>query len=106
MDGNALFTEFKGVLTENYVAQELMATQSKALYYWASEGTAEVNFLLEKEHEIYPLEVKAGISQKKKSLLVYGNKYLPSKLLRATLMNLKHDRNIYNYLLYLVSLVK
>lgn len=103
IEGNVLFTEFKGALSENYVAQELIATKSKALYYWASEATAEVDFVLEEGHEIYPLEVKAGENRKKKSLLVYNQKYAPSKLLRATAMNLKHDGDIYNYPLYLVS---
>ncbi len=103
IDGDLLFMEFKGALTENYVAQELIAAKHKNPYYWASEGTAEIDFLIEEEHEIYPLEVKAGISQKKKSLLVYNQKYTPSKLIRATAMNLKHDGNIYNYPLYLIS---
>ena len=103
IDGNLLFTEFKGALTENYVAQELIATKQKKLFYWASEGTAEIDFLLEEDHEIYPLEVKAGANQKKKSLLVYNQKYSPSKLLRTTTMNLKKDGNIYNLPLYLIS---
>lgn len=103
LEGNLLFTEFKGALTENYVAQELVATKHKELYYWKSEGIAEVDFLIEEGHEIYPLEVKAGESQKKKSLLIYQQKYDPSKLIRATTMNLKHDGDIYNYPLYLIS---
>ncbi len=103
IDGDSLFTEFKGALTENYVAQELIATRRKPPYYWTSGGLAEVDFLLEEEHEIYPLEVKAGSSQKKKSLLVYSEKYSPSKLVRATTMNLKHDGDVYNYPLYLIS---
>jgi hypothetical protein len=103
IDGNILFTEFKGALTENYVAQELIANKHMKPYYWTSEGTAEIDFLIEEDHEIYPLEVKAGASQKKKSLLVYGQKYGPVKLLRATTMNLKHDGDIYNYPLYLIS---
>lgn len=101
IEGNLLFTEFKGALTENYIAQELMASDQRELYYWASEGTAELDFLAQGDHEIYPLEVKAGNSSKKKSLLVYGDKYSPSKLTRTTLMNLKHDGNIYNFPLYL-----
>lgn len=103
IDGDLLFTEFKGALTENYVAQELIATKHKQPYYWASEGIAEVDFLIEEDHAIYPLEVKAGASQKKKSLLVYNQKYAPSKLLRASTMNLKHDAAIYNSPLYLLS---
>jgi uncharacterized protein len=103
IDGDLLFTEFKGALTENYIAQELIATKHKQPYYWTSGGIAEIDFLLEEDHEIYPLEVKSGASQKKKSLLVYNQKYAPSKLLRASPMNLKHDGDIYNCPLYLIS---
>lgn len=103
LEGDLLFTEFKGALTENFVVQELMATQNRKPYYWTSEGTAEIDFLLEEDHSICPLEVKAGASQKKKSLLVYQQKYMPSKLVRATTMNLKQDGAIYNYPLYLIS---
>ena len=103
IDGDLLFTEFKGALTENYVAQELIANKHKNPYYWTSEGTAEIDFLIEEDHAIYPLEVKAGANQKKKSLLVYNQKYAPAKLIRTTTMNLKHDGNIYNYPLYLIS---
>lgn len=103
IDGDLLFTEFKGSLTENYVAQELTATKHKEPYYWTSEGTAEIDFLLEEDHAIYPLEVKSGESQKKKSLLIYNQKYDPSKLIRTSTMNLKHNGNIYNYPLYLIS---
>jgi len=106
IDGHLLFTEFKGALTENYVAQELIATRNKGTYYWSSEGTAEVDFLMEEDHTIYPLEVKAGINQRKKSLLVYDQKYSPPKLIRTTAMNLKHDGKVYNYPLYLVSKIQ
>lgn len=105
IDGDLLFTEFKGALTENYVAQELIATRHQELYYWASEGTAEIDFLLETDHTICPLEAKAGASHKKKSLLIYGQKFSPSQLVRASTMNLKHDGDIHNYPLYLVARV-
>lgn len=98
-----LFTKFKGSLTENFVAQELIAAKHRELYYWASAGTAKLDFLIEGDHNIYPLEVKAGSSQKKKSLLVYGDKYKPSKISRTTTMNLKYDGQIYNYPLYLIG---
>lgn len=103
IEGDLLFTEFKGSLTENYVAQERIATKHKVPYYWASEGTAKIDFIIEEDHAIYPLEVKAGASHKKKSLLVYHQKYSPSMLFRTTTMNLKHDGDIYNYPLYLIS---
>ena len=103
IDGDLLFTEFKGALTENFVAQELKTASHRELYYWTSGATAEVDFLVESDHGIYPLEVKAGVSQKKKSLLVYGERHPNAKLNRATLLNLKHDGKIHNYPLYLIS---
>jgi len=103
IEGDSLFTEFKGALIENFVAQELIASRQQPLYYWTSSGTAEIDFLVEQDHEIYPLEVKSGNSSKKKSLLVYEEKYHPKKLIRTTPMNLKHDGDIYNYPLYLIS---
>ncbi|MDN3505444.1 MAG: AAA family ATPase [Rhabdochlamydiaceae bacterium] len=103
ISGHLLFTEFKGSLLENYVAQELVASRTHKLYYWTSSGTAEVDFLIEENHEVFPLEVKSGENNKKKSLLSYKEKYQSDQLLRTTLMNLKHDGKIYNYPLYLIS---
>lgn len=100
VDGNRLFDEYNGAFVENFVAQELIAAGRRELYYWTSAGLAEVDFIVVHDELILPLEVKAGTSIKKKSLLVYGGKYHPSVLSRATLMNFKHDGNIFNYPLY------
>lgn len=105
IDGNVVFTEFKEALTENYVVQEMIAAKQKP-YYWTSSGIAEIDFLIEEDHEILPLEVKGGESAKKKSLIVYDQKYSPSKLFRASTMNLKHDGKVYNYPLYLISQIR
>jgi predicted AAA+ superfamily ATPase len=104
LDGNTLFTEFKGAFTENVIAQMLKVRQLP-LYYWASEGRAEIDFLLELENTIYPMEVKAGSSTKKKSLLVFAEKFHPTLLLRASLMNLKKDGGLLNIPLYLAGLL-
>jgi predicted AAA+ superfamily ATPase len=98
---NGLFSEYNGAFTENFIAQELSANQNP-LYYWASEGIAEIDFIIENDLKIYPLEVKAGRSKRKKSLRVYGEKYHPSALLRTSLLNLKKDQDICNYPLYMV----
>lgn len=106
VEGDQLFVEFKGSLTENYVAESLKAannTLGTPLFYWTSEREAEVDFLLEYEGQIFPLEVKAGTSTKKKSLLVYQEKYNPTIVSRTTLMNLKQDGKVINYPLYLIS---
>lgn len=100
LQGDKLFTEFKGALTENYVAQELIATHGQALYYWTSPGKAEVDFLLELQGEVYPLEVKSGVTQKTRSLRVYEEMHHPKTLSRTSILNLKRDGGIGNYPLY------
>lgn len=104
LDGNKLFTEFKGALTENYVAQALHTEYNSGLYYWTSQSRAEVDFVVPYENNIYPLEVKAGISKHTKSLLVYGDKYNSTVLSRTTLMDFAYDGRIQNYPLYAISL--
>lgn len=103
VQGDQLFVEFKGSLTENYVAEALTAVLGAPPYYWTSDREAEVDFLVESEGNIFPLEVKSGTSAKKKSLLVYQQKYQPSVICRSTLMNLKKDGNVCNYPLYFIS---
>lgn len=108
LEGDRLFVEYNGALAENFVAQELTAaggtgSGSRGLFYWASDGQAELDFLVESEGGIYPLEVKAGVSRRKRSLRVYGDRYHPPALSRATLMNFRHDGDIWNLPLYAVS---
>jgi predicted AAA+ superfamily ATPase len=104
VDGNRLFSEYNGAFTENYVAQELIANDTKALYYWSSDFRAEVDFVIPHNEEIFPLEVKAGTSKYKKSLTAFGEKYGSHVLSIATLRNFKQDGKVCNYPLYAVSL--
>jgi predicted AAA+ superfamily ATPase len=104
LNGDRLFTEFHGALVENYVAQQIAATSDRGLFYWSSQGTAEVDFLGPTESGVFPLEVKAGISLKSKSLLSYDAKFSPPLLSRASLRNLRLDGRILNYPLYGVPL--
>jgi predicted AAA+ superfamily ATPase len=100
--GNDIFQEFKGALMENYVAQELVR-QGFSTYYWTSSGEAEIDYLLQFEDSIYPVEVKSGTSNKKRSLLSYDTKYTPKLSIRISPMNLKKDGNILNCPLYLIE---
>ena len=102
--GNQLFTEFKGAFVENYVAQQFKSHIETDLYYWKSAGTAEIDFICEYKNNVYPLEAKAGINPRSKSLLFYDKKYNPNLMSRTTLLNLKHDGKICNYPLYAISL--
>lgn len=109
LQANALFVEFKGALTENFVAQELRQQHFDSLYYWTSSGEAEVDFIISAQQKIYPLEVKSGFDKQKKSLVVYGNKYSGDEhqantLSKATLRNFAHNGKIVNYPLYAIAL--
>lgn len=82
---NELFTHFKGALIENYAMQELKPTLD--LHYWASSGKAEVDLVVNIGDRIYPVEIKAGLNRKAKSLKSYDVKYNPSRLVRCSLGN-------------------
>jgi len=99
---NELFQEFRGAIAENYVAQELIHSQY-LLFYWTSEGKAELDFIIEQDDFVYPLEIKSGNSSKKKSLKVYDSIYRPKLLIRCSPMNLRKDGNILNCPLYLIE---
>jgi predicted AAA+ superfamily ATPase len=102
LQDNELFQEFRGAITENYVAQELVHSKY-LLFYWSSAGKAKVDFILEQEGIVYPLEVKSGNSSKKKSLKVYGEIYHPPMLIRCSPMNLRKDGDVLNCPLYLIE---
>lgn len=99
---NKLFQEFRGAIIENYIAQEFIHNQY-SLYYWTSENSAEIDFIIEHNDFIYPIEVKSGNSSKKKSLKVYDNRYNPQILIRTSPMNLKKDGKILNCPLYFIE---
>ncbi|MDF1759503.1 MAG: DUF4143 domain-containing protein [Coxiellaceae bacterium] len=99
-----ILQEFKGAITENYVLQSLVTEGSK-LYYWSSDGAAEIDFLIEKASDILPLEVKSGMSKQKKSLQVYRQKYQPLLALRTSPMNFDVQPEFLNVPLYAILLL-
>ena len=99
-----LFTEYAGAFVENYTAQELIGSFKENLYYWCNKGgKAEVDFLIEGEKGIIPLEVKAGVNVKSKSLRVYSGKFKPSAIARTSLLNFSQNDRVINIPLYSVS---
>ena len=99
--GDRLFAEYRGALVENYVAQQLTAARAGDLHYWRSSGgKAEVDFLLERGGEVLPLEVKAGVNPRSKSLRSFDSQFAPPLLVRSTLLNLKRDARVLNIPLY------
>ncbi|MDR3272727.1 MAG: ATP-binding protein [Flavobacteriaceae bacterium] len=101
LKGDRLFTEFKGILTENYVLQALVRLFGKEQFYWTSGNTAEVDFLLQKSGEIIPIEVKSSLSTKARSLSLYRKNYNPKISIKFSLKNLEKQDDLLNLPLYL-----
>ena len=101
---NRLFTEFKGALTENFVLQSLLRTENVAPYYW-SDNTHEVDFIIQLENDIFPIEVKAGQNVGGASIKAYAKAYAAQTKLavRCSLKNLSLDGNVLNVPLYLAD---
>jgi predicted AAA+ superfamily ATPase len=86
-DNDRTFSHYKGGLAEQFVLQELIATNDKLqIFYWAAQkNTAEVEFVIQYNNEIIPIEVKSGKNVKSESLNVYRNEYNPARAVRASL---------------------
>ena len=100
-----LFSEYNGAFIENFVASELTAAGRDRLYYWTAKSSAEVDFILQNEDEIIPLEVKSGFNRNKKSLRTYGEKYKPQYLYRISPRNFTKDDDFINLPLYAVFML-
>jgi predicted AAA+ superfamily ATPase len=106
VQGERLHNEYEGAFVENFVAQELVTQLGTPLHYWRSKGgKAELDFLVEVGDSVYPLEVKAGINPRSKSLKSYDLQFTPRRLARANLLNLKKDGKTCNVPLYAISLL-
>ena len=107
IEGNKLFTEFKGAMTEQYVLQQLKSSCKFSPFYWGKENsTAEIDFLLQSNSLVYPIEVKAETNLKAKSLKVFCEKYQNNNAIRISLADLKKEINLINYPLYMINSLK
>ncbi len=104
--GNRLLTEFKGALTENFVLQSLVQQFEGVPRYWKSENTAEVDFLVQYENMIVPIEVKSDENVKSKSLALYRKTFNPERSIRYSLRNLKRDDDLINIPLFMIDHTK
>lgn len=87
----ANYTEFKGAMAENAVLQSIMPLMNgRAPYYWTSDGKAEIEFVIQKEELIIPIEVKAEDNINGRSLSVYNDKYQPGLRIRYSMLNLQY----------------
>lgn len=97
LNKNSFFTEFKGSLVENFVAQALCAQGISQLHYWTSGATAEVDFIVSSQQgTLIPIEVKSGEAVKSKSMKLYLEKYNEPHGIRFSPLNLKDNGTIKN----------
>ena len=107
LEGNRLFTEFKGSLTEQYVQQELRASCGMCPYYWSkADSRAEIDFLVESEDDIVPIEVKAERNVKAKSLSVFKAAFSPRLSVRTSLSAYSKSNGLIDIPLYAISTLK
>lgn len=97
------YREFKGALAENYVLQSLSTQSEVNLRYWTSNSSAEVDFLLQYDTHILPIEVKSGKSTSSRSLTLYNAEKHPILRIRYSDKELKLDDNLLNIPLYMVD---
>ena len=106
LDENTLFSDFKGALTEQYVLQQLKTDPSLSVYYWSSDNSrGEIDFLLQKESQIIPIEVKAKENLQAKSLRAFVEKNPGLKGVRFSMSPYREQDWLVNYPLYSVQAV-
>ena len=104
LDGNDLFTEFKGALTEQYVCQQLKTLENLSIYYYTNDrGSCEVDFMVDTGERTVPVEVKAEVNLKAKSLKTYYEKYQPEISIRTSMADYRPEEWLMNLPLYAIE---
>lgn len=104
LDKNDLFVEFKGALTEQYVCQQLKTIDNLDVFYYTNDrGSCEVDFVIIKGESIVPVEVKAEVNLKAKSLKTYHEKFAPEISVRTSMADYKKEGWLVNLPLYAID---
>jgi predicted AAA+ superfamily ATPase len=104
LDGNELFKEFKGALTEQYVQQQLKTLKDINTYYWTNDrNSAEIDFLIDNGKAVIPVEVKAEVNLQAKSLKTFCEKFSPETSVRTSMADYKKEDWLVNLPLYAIG---
>lgn len=104
LQGTGIFEEFKGALTEQYVLQQIVAVRNEVPMYWSPEKpTAELDFAIERDAGLVPIEVKAEENLRAKSLRSYIDRFRPSVALRFSLADYREQDDMTNVPLYAIE---
>lgn len=104
LNGNELFVEFKGALTEQYVCQQFQTLPDIGIYYYNNDrNTCEVDFVIDVGDKAIPVEVKAEENLKAKSLKSYRDRFSPEISVRTSMADYRQDDRLINLPLYAVE---
>lgn len=106
LESSAIYTEFKGAMTENYVLGELIKSVDESPYYWTSGNQAEVDFVVQCDEYIVPIEVKSEKNVRAKSLGEYRKKYEPAFSVKTSMKNETNGNEVLNIPLYMIGSMK
>ncbi|OYX97006.1 MAG: ATPase, partial [Sphingobacteriia bacterium 35-40-5] len=106
LQNNELFQEFKGSLTEQFCLQQLKSLGIKPYYWTIPQSMAEVDFVIQLEGQVIPIEVKASENLMAKSLKIYATKFKPAICWRFSLSNYRAEEWLTNIPLYAISQVE
>lgn len=104
LEGNKIFEEFKGALTEQFVAQEMCAAEYELYYYSTENSTGEIDFIVQQDCYCIPIEVKAEENLRARSLRAFCDKYKPEIAIRTSMSNYREQDWMCNVPLF--SLIK
>ena len=104
LDGDDLFVEFKGALTEQYVCQQLKTIEDLGVYYYTNDrGSCEIDFVVDTGEQIVPIEVKAETNLRAKSLKTYRERFDPELSVRTSMADYKKEDWLLNLPLYAIE---
>ena len=107
LDGNELFEEFKGALTEQFVLQQLKTLKGIETYYWTNgRGNAEIDFVVDNGDKVIPIEVKAEVNLQAKSIKTYRDKFDPNLSIRTSMADYKDEGWLLNLPLWAIEMIK
>ena len=104
LDRYEIFQEFKGAMAEQYVLQQFKTIKDLPVYYWTNETSrSEVDFVIQINSKVVPVEVKAATNLKARSLKIYMEQFKPELALRTSLADYKKTENLVDLPLYTIE---
>ena len=106
LNKNEIFNQFKGALSEQYVLQQFMQISSLDTFYWTNDrNSAEIDFLIDNGETIVPIEVKAEVNLKAKSLKNYSQRFNPKYSIRTSMTDYKQENWLINIPLWSIYII-